>query len=94
MSHNAKFTTFMFSFLLVVSLVASAAASFAVRPAWMMVVDTLNGEFVQVDEAQRPCAWYEHDKQLICYNVLDAWYGQDAVPAYVIEAGVHTPLYK
>jgi hypothetical protein len=93
-AHNTKFASFMFGFLLIVSLTASAVVSFTIRPAWMQVVDTIGGEFVQVDEAQRPCAFYEHDQQLICYNVLDTWYGQDAVPAYVIESGIHTPLYN
>lgn len=52
-----------------------------------------NGERVANDEGGRPCYYYEKDQQLICYKVLSTWYGQDAVPSYVIDHGTRTVIY-
>lgn len=78
----------------VVVAVVVATICFFNRFNWQKIAQAYGGQGVTVDEAQRPCYWYEHDQQLLCFNVFQGWFGgTDAAPAYVIDHGKFLPIF-
>lgn len=95
MSQNTKFYVFITMFLVAVALGTNAVSIAVGGPdaPWRTLVKNLGGTYAPNDKDGRPCAWFEKDQQLICYNTMDMWYGQDAKPAYVVEHGTCTAIY-
>ena len=62
-------------------------------PMWENIPYSMGGVKITADENGYPCFYFRTDNQLICFEEKDTWYGRAAVPKYVIENGVRTPLF-
>ena len=60
---------------------------------WQDIPVSLGGITLGLDDQGYHCFEFKVDNQVVCFEERDTWYGRDAVPKYVIENGVRTPLF-
>lgn len=61
---------------------------------WEDIPTGLGGEEVSHDESGNRCWHFAVTNELICYEEFSTWYGEDAVPLYVINDGGYTPIER